>query len=171
MDFKSLKLFTIITTTCGYTIKSPCNCNAVVDFTHVIVKDVLISGLADEEIKKEVIGWSEIDDKTAEELDASLKPKRWLEMPLLVKFIQQVYRHTGNNQSQQLRRLSRFHVKNINNSDFESLETSSVDFEHLICEYILDEETSKMCNPDRSSNGGQSSQSGHNPHNLGSYSF
>lgn len=55
-------------TTCGY--KQECcgtTCNVQTDFTEMIVKDVLINGLNDEEIKKEVLGWADVDDKTVEE--------------------------------------------------------------------------------------------------------
>ena len=54
--------------TCGY--KQVCcgtGCNVETDFTEIILKDVLIAGLVDEEIKKEVLGWSEVDEKTVEE--------------------------------------------------------------------------------------------------------
>jgi hypothetical protein len=48
--------------TCAYSIGCPGPaCARVVDFTNVIVKDVLISGLCDEEIKIEVFGWHDLD--------------------------------------------------------------------------------------------------------------
>ena len=54
--------------TCGY--KQVCcgaGCEVETDFTEIILKDVLIAGLVDEEIKKEILGWSEVDAKTVEE--------------------------------------------------------------------------------------------------------
>ena len=51
--------------TCAYTMNCPGNtCNLQVDFTDEIVKDVLISGLSDDDIRKDVLGWSELDTKT-----------------------------------------------------------------------------------------------------------
>ena len=38
-------------------------CDQVVDFTDIIVKDVMVSGLADEDIRKDVLGWEELDNK------------------------------------------------------------------------------------------------------------
>ena len=72
--------------TCAYNI--PCSsysCEQVVDFTGEITKDILVTGLADEEIRKDVLGWSELDKKSAQETvnfveakemarDAMLKP-------------------------------------------------------------------------------------------------
>ena len=54
--------------TCGYNmVCSSDTCNVVNDFANVIIKDVLIHGLVDEEIKKDVVGWADVDDKTVEE--------------------------------------------------------------------------------------------------------
>ncbi len=33
----------------------------------MFVKDVLIAGIADDDIKKEVLGWADLDSKTVEE--------------------------------------------------------------------------------------------------------
>ena len=52
---------------CAYSIPSTCDCDIRIDFTDVIVKDVLISGLVDEEIRKEVLGWADLDEKSSEE--------------------------------------------------------------------------------------------------------
>ena len=50
--------------TCSYSITcSSDTCNQVIDLTDIMVKDVVVAGLADEEIKKEVLGWSGLDDK------------------------------------------------------------------------------------------------------------
>ena len=43
------------------------NCQVETDFTETIVKDVLINGLNDEEINKEILGWVDVDTKTVEE--------------------------------------------------------------------------------------------------------
>ena len=47
----------------------------MIDFTDVILKDVLIHGLVDEEIKKEVLGWTDVDTKTVEETVVFIKAK------------------------------------------------------------------------------------------------
>ena len=44
---------------CSYTAK--CSCTLDVNFTDVIVKDVLVAGLSDEDIRREVLGWSDLD--------------------------------------------------------------------------------------------------------------
>ena len=62
--------------TCGYT--KPCGvgtCTAVTDFTEIIVKDILIGGLVDEDIKKDVLGWSEVDAKSVEETVSFIEAK------------------------------------------------------------------------------------------------
>ena len=51
--------------TCSYSIVcSGEGCTQANDFTDIMVKDVVISGLADEDVKKEVLGWSDLDNKT-----------------------------------------------------------------------------------------------------------
>ena len=44
-------------------------------FSDVIVKDVFISGIADDEIKREVLGWSQLDEKSIEETVAYVEAK------------------------------------------------------------------------------------------------
>ena len=39
----------------------------MVEFTDIIIKDVLISGLSDEEIKMKVFGWHDLDHKTVDQ--------------------------------------------------------------------------------------------------------
>ena len=47
-----------------YATKCPIpTCGAAVEFTDIIVKDVMTAGLVDEEIKKEVLGWAPLDEK------------------------------------------------------------------------------------------------------------
>jgi len=62
--------------TCAYTMDCPSNvCNQHVNFTDVIVKDVLISGLSDDDIRKDVLGWSELDTKTVKETVTFIESK------------------------------------------------------------------------------------------------
>ena len=54
--------------TCAYNIQCTSHtCTQTVNFTDVIVKDMMISGIADNEVKKEVLGWHELDDRATEE--------------------------------------------------------------------------------------------------------
>ena len=54
--------------TCSYSLQcSSGTCTQMNDFTDVMVKDVVITGLADEEVKRDVLGWSDLDDKSLEE--------------------------------------------------------------------------------------------------------
>jgi len=52
--------------TCNYSLACVA-CDRKVDFTNIIAKDVLISSLADEEVKRDVLGCHDLDTKTAEE--------------------------------------------------------------------------------------------------------
>lgn len=53
--------------TCAYTIDCSSNtCNQKNDFTDIMVKDVLITGLSDDDVKKEVLGWAELDEKSVQ---------------------------------------------------------------------------------------------------------
>ena len=62
--------------TCAYTIKcSDGACERLIDFTDIIVKDVLINGLADEEIKKDVHGWIELDSKGVKDVVSFIESK------------------------------------------------------------------------------------------------
>ena len=62
--------------TCAYAIKcTDPDCAQLIDFTDVIVKDVVISGLVDDEVKKEVLGWSDLDKKSLEETVAFVEAK------------------------------------------------------------------------------------------------
>ena len=54
--------------TCLYTCKCPKDgCNQIIDFTDIILKDVMVTGLADEDIRKEVLGWENLDEKNVNE--------------------------------------------------------------------------------------------------------
>ena len=62
--------------TCSYSITcSGEGCTQVNDFTDVMVKDVVISGLVDEDVKKEVLGWSDLDNKTLDQTVAFIEAK------------------------------------------------------------------------------------------------
>lgn len=62
--------------TCAYSLEctSP-TCTQVVDFTDIITKDVLVSGLSDDEVKREVLGWHDLDTKTVEETATYIEAK------------------------------------------------------------------------------------------------
>ena len=50
--------------TCSYTVAcSSGTCTQIIDFTDIMAKDVLIAGLVDEEIRREVLGWADLDTK------------------------------------------------------------------------------------------------------------
>ena len=54
--------------TCAYSVDcSSTTCTQVVDFTNVIIKDLLNSVLSDEEVKMEVFGWHDLDRKTVDQ--------------------------------------------------------------------------------------------------------
>ena len=62
--------------TCSYSIAcSGHGCTQVNDFTDIMVKDVVISGLADEDVKKDVLGWSDLDNKTLDETITFIEAK------------------------------------------------------------------------------------------------
>jgi len=57
--------------TCNFTVKCGRECCAdapEVDYTLLVVKDILISGIADPDIRKDVLEWSELDTKSAKDL-------------------------------------------------------------------------------------------------------
>ena len=61
--------------TCGYTKRCGVGtCTAVTDFTEIIVKDILIAGLVDEDIK-DILGWAEVDAKSVEETVSYIEAK------------------------------------------------------------------------------------------------
>lgn len=49
--------------TCGYTTQCACTCTNIVDFTDSIARDVLLSGIADTDIRREMLGTQGILDK------------------------------------------------------------------------------------------------------------
>ena len=62
--------------TCSYSIVCCSdNCTQNTDFTPIIVKDVLITGLVNDEIKREVLGWTELDIKRVDETVSFIEGK------------------------------------------------------------------------------------------------
>jgi len=64
--------------TCNFTVKCThpcCNERPMVDYTSCVVKDVLIAGIADADIRKEVLGTPDLDDKTDKEIVALVEAK------------------------------------------------------------------------------------------------
>lgn len=57
--------------TCKYSIKCPHTCCAdkdAIDYTPLVVKDVIIAGILDSDIMKETLGWKDLDSKTDREV-------------------------------------------------------------------------------------------------------
>ena len=48
----------------------------MIDFTDIILKDVIVTGLANEDIRKEVLGWVSLGKKSMRQSILS-KQKRW----------------------------------------------------------------------------------------------
>ena len=62
--------------TCAYVMDcSKTGCTQKNDFTDVLVKDILVTGIADEEVKKETLGWSDLDEKSLEETVTYIEAK------------------------------------------------------------------------------------------------
>ena len=78
-------------TTCQYNVDCPgVDCNRSVDFTDIIAKDVLLlSGLAEDEVKREVLGWASLDLNTIEETVSFIEAKEMARDAL--------NRHSSNN--------------------------------------------------------------------------
>ena len=50
--------------TCTYAmICSSANCTQLINFTDVIVKDAIVAELVDDEVKKDVLVWTDLDEK------------------------------------------------------------------------------------------------------------
>ena len=53
---------------CSYTCSCPKDCcNQVIGFLDIILKDVMVTGLADEDIHNEVLRWGSLDEKDVNE--------------------------------------------------------------------------------------------------------
>ena len=64
--------------TCKYKIKCPHDCcvdKEPVDYTQAVVKDILLAGMSDADIRREVLGLAELDMKSAKELVAIVEEK------------------------------------------------------------------------------------------------
>ena len=59
--------------TCAYTTK--CSCIIVVDFTDSIVRDVLIAGIADMDIRREILGTDGILDRSVNDVVSLVESK------------------------------------------------------------------------------------------------
>ena len=59
--------------TCSYAVR--CECGKSVDYTTHQIKDVLVVGLNDPEIQREVLGWPELDKKSVAETVAFIESK------------------------------------------------------------------------------------------------
>ena len=69
-------------TTCSYSCICPKDgCNQEVDFTDIVVKDVLVTGIANNDICKELLGWESLDENDINEPLVLLRQKRWHVMP------------------------------------------------------------------------------------------
>ena len=64
--------------TCAYITK--CTCLREVDFTDSIIRDVLIAGIADLDIHREVLGTSAILERAVNDVISSSKARKWLGM-------------------------------------------------------------------------------------------
>ena len=60
---------------CALAKKCDCGCNSMVDYSDHIVKIVLINGIADEEIKREVLGVDKLDDLSLNETVGLIETK------------------------------------------------------------------------------------------------
>ncbi len=63
---------------CGFQMKSSCQCNTRVDYTQEVVKDVILSGIADPDIKMrvhDVLDDEEIDQKSVNDIIALIERK------------------------------------------------------------------------------------------------
>ena len=61
--------------TCSYVVKCSCSPPTNVDYTELVIKDVILNGLADEDIKKEVLGADDLDGLTVEKLISRIEGK------------------------------------------------------------------------------------------------
>ena len=50
-------------------------CNQIIDFTDIILKDFMVTGLADEDIRKELLRWGSLDEKDVNETIGFVKAK------------------------------------------------------------------------------------------------
>ena len=61
--------------TCSYVVSCGCTPSTKVDYTELVIKDVILNGLVDEDIKKEVLGADDLDGLTVERLVSRIEGK------------------------------------------------------------------------------------------------
>ena len=64
--------------TCDFNVKCVHTCcvnRPKTDYTALVIKDILVSGIADNEIRKDVLGWPELDAKSDKEVFAFVEDK------------------------------------------------------------------------------------------------
>ena len=61
--------------TCSNEVPCKCDPSTKVDCTQLIVKGVLLNGLVDEDIKKEILGMDDLDDLDVEEMISRIESK------------------------------------------------------------------------------------------------
>ena len=70
--------------TCAYVVKcTHSNCGQQVDYTNEVIKDMLVTGLSDAEIRRDVLGWPDLDAKTAVETVTFIESKEMARNALL----------------------------------------------------------------------------------------
>ena len=61
--------------TCSYIVSCKCNPPTNVDYTELVIKDVILNGLVDEDIKKEILGADDLDGLSVEKLVSRIEGK------------------------------------------------------------------------------------------------
>ena len=61
--------------TCVYRVACTHGCGRQIDYTNEVIKDVLVTGVSDPEIRRDVYGWQELDDKNVSELVTFVESK------------------------------------------------------------------------------------------------
>lgn len=61
--------------TCSYTTRCACNPSSIVDFTTAIIRDVVVAGLADTDISKEVLSEPNLDSKSITDVVCIIESK------------------------------------------------------------------------------------------------
>jgi len=108
--------------TCLYTVNCPSGeCNQSVDFTDIIAKDVLISGLVEDGVKREVLGWPGLDKSTIEETVSFIEAKEMARDAL--------NRHSATNAISSYRTKTKPSKKDIQRA---SCQSCNVDMEKLV---------------------------------------
>ena len=64
--------------TCNFNVQCPhtcCNDRDMIDYTPMVVKDILIAGIADNDIRKDVLSWAELDEKSDKDIVRFIEEK------------------------------------------------------------------------------------------------